>query len=67
LDIINDFYLPLGIELYPCVTGLVNSILPGLDEQLEDLQKKVTEILDKMCELVGKKYLVGAVWLVRGV
>jgi len=45
--------------------GLVISILPGLDEQNEQLQKRVYSILDKAGEAVGRKYLLGAIWMVN--
>lgn len=43
--------------------GLVISILPGLEEQNELLQKRVFSIMDNAGEAVGKKYLLGAVWM----
>lgn len=44
--------------------GLVISILPGLEEQNELLQKRVFSILDNAGEAVGRKYLLGAIWMV---
>ena len=64
LDLIEDYYLPLGRNLIPCIPGLVISILPGLEEQNELLQKRVYHILDKAGEAVGRKYLLGAIWMV---
>ena len=58
------YYFPLGIELIPCMPGLVMSILPGLDEQNEALQKSVLEALRVAGECVGTKYLLGAIWMV---
>lgn len=65
LDLIEDYYLPLGKNLIPCMPGLVISILPGIEEQNELLQKRVYGILDKAAEAVGRKYLLGSVWMVN--
>lgn len=40
------------------------SLLPGLAEQNEDLQKSVYEALGKAGECVGTKHLLGGVWMV---
>jgi len=65
IDLLNKYYFPLKIELIPCIPGLVMSLLPGLDEQNEELQKSVHEALRKAGECVGTKYLIGAVWMVN--
>jgi len=43
---------------------LVVSILPGVDEQNEALQKNVYETLDLLSDTVGKRFFIGAVWMV---
>lgn len=37
----KEFYYTLGIELVPCLPALLVTILPGLDEPNEDLQKTI--------------------------
>lgn len=32
LEIIRNYYTPVGRDLIPCLPGLVLSILPGLEE-----------------------------------
>ena len=64
IELLNKYYFHLKIELIPCIPGLVMSLLPGLDEQNEELQKSVLEALKKAEECVGPKYLLGAVWMV---
>ena len=53
LDLIENYYLPLKMNLIPCIPGLVVSILPGLEENNEEIQKKVLHTLDmQLKELV---------------
>jgi hypothetical protein len=35
LELIQRHYIPLGRELIPMISGLVSSIIPGLDDQNE--------------------------------
>ena len=46
LALIQKYYLPLGPHLIPCLSGLVVAILPGLEENNEELQKNVMNTLD---------------------
>ncbi len=64
LQLYREHYFPLGKQLIPCITGLVVSILPGVDEQNEGLQKDVYSTLDQLSEVVTKKYFIGAIWMV---
>lgn len=64
LELLNRYYFPLKLELIPCIPGLIISLLPGLNEQNEELQKSVYEAFKKAEECVGTKYLLGAVWMV---
>jgi len=61
----RDHYFPLGKQLIPCITGLTVSILPGVEEQNEALQKDVFNTLDQLSNCVTKKYFIGAVWMVN--
>ena len=65
LSLYREHYFPLGKQLIPCITGLVVSILPGIEEQNETLQKDVFSTLDQLSNCVTKKYFVGAVWMVK--
>ena len=38
------------------------SILPGLDDQSENINRLVWKILDKLQGIAGEKYLIGSVW-----
>ena len=65
LDLVTEYYFPLKLELIPCIPGLIVSILPGLEERDAELEKKVLYTLDKAGECVGRKYLIGAIWMVN--
>ena len=64
LDVIEKNYFPLKYDLIPCIPGLIIAILPSLEDNYEELQKKVFHILDKAMECVGKKFFMGSIWMV---
>jgi hypothetical protein len=41
LDLIQAYYLPLGKALLPCLSGLVISLLSGLEEEGSDIYQRV--------------------------
>lgn len=61
LEIIQKYYFPLNLQLIPCIPGLILSILPGLDENLEELKNNVFKTIEEAENCVGKKYLYGAI------
>jgi len=63
----REHYFPLGKQLIPSITGLVVSILPGIEEQNENLQRDVFSTLDQLSNCVTKKYFLGAVWMVNSI
>ena len=65
LDLIEDYYLPLEINLMPCISGLINSILPGIEEKQDLIRKRVLNTLDHAMKNVGRKFLMGAIWMVE--
>lgn len=62
LKIIEENFL-INTEILPMIVGLVTSILPGLEEKDEVIQKKIFDILNKLQSCVGEKFLIGAVWI----
>lgn len=64
LELYKNHYLSLGKELIPCLPGLVVSVLPGLDEQNEEVQKGVLFILDELLSQTGSpKEFIGCLWM----
>ena len=62
LKIIEKFYVDT-IAVVPMLVGLVNAIIPGLNENHEELAKKIYSIFDKISSLLGRKWVDGAVWV----
>lgn len=62
LQIIEDNFL-IHCEILPMIVGLVTSILPGLEEKDESIQKRIVDILGKLQVCVGERFLVGALWI----
>lgn len=52
-----------GPELIPMLPGLITSLLPGLDEQDESLQKMVIRTFQGLTSSVGQKFFIGHIWL----
>ncbi|EGR29100.1 n-terminal domain protein [Ichthyophthirius multifiliis] len=63
LDIIEKYFFPLEKELTPCASGLIVSILPGMIENSEPLQRKTQQIFEQLQEIIGKKYVYGILWM----
>lgn len=63
LSIIEDTFLIMGVEILPMIVGLVTSILPGLEEQDEMLQKRIFKIFKEMRKCVGEKFFVSSIWI----
>ena len=64
MEIIRKYYFPLKLEIIPCIPGLVMSLLSGIDEQNEALLNDVLRTFEDAEKCVGKKYVIGAVWMV---
>lgn len=62
LQIIEENFL-ISVEILPMLVGLVTSILPGLEEKDEAIQKKIFEILSRLQQCTGEKFLIGAIWI----
>ncbi|EGR32622.1 hypothetical protein IMG5_076520 [Ichthyophthirius multifiliis] len=63
LKLIDDFFLDLEIQLIPFLPALIASILPGLQDNDEQIKKQTQNILDKIQSIVGYKYFFSALWL----
>ena len=63
IALIYENFLQMGVELIPMLPGLVTSLLPGLEEQDESLQRKVLKVLDGIKQSVGQSFIIGAVWI----
>jgi len=45
------------------IGGLVSSVLPGLDDEMEVIQKEVLDVPDNAMVSVGRRYMVGSIWM----
>ncbi|KFG41812.1 Dopey, N-terminal domain-containing protein, partial [Toxoplasma gondii p89] len=63
LDLINAYYLPLGTHLTPCLSGLLVSMLPGLDDDKAPAFGYVSSTLWRLRDCVGERTFVAALWL----
>ena len=63
--IINEIYLNLNdIEFETCLSGLIVSILPGLEDQNEKLNVSIKSTFQKFLEKIGKYKFFGVLWTI---
>lgn len=62
LALFRRFYLPLGAELVPLLSGLTLAVLPALEEQDGELQRLVWEFLAELSACAGERFFLEAVW-----
>ncbi|PFH37119.1 hypothetical protein BESB_035770 [Besnoitia besnoiti] len=63
LDLINAYYLPLGRQLIPCLSGLLVSVLPGLDDDKAPVFTYVLSTVWRLRDCVGERTFAAALWL----
>nr|XP_054753790.1 protein dopey-1-like [Lytechinus pictus] len=61
LNIYEEHYLPLGEHLKPALTGLLQGILPGLEEG-SDFFDRTNTLLEQLCAGMVKSNFYGALW-----
>ena len=49
-------------ELELCITGLLVSILPGLDDQSEDINKTIKEVFSIIRNIISDRIFFGVLW-----
>lgn len=62
LDIYQQYYLPLGTDLKPCLKSLILALLPGFEEE-NDIYERVFEILESLCNKVGDFFFYHCLWI----
>ncbi|EEA07550.1 Dopey, N-terminal domain-containing protein [Cryptosporidium muris RN66] len=66
LDLIDKYFLPVGPCLLPCLSGLIVSLLPGVENPKSECYDRVMRtfqlISDKEC--IGEKNFMCTLWLV---
>ncbi|POM85314.1 Dopey, N-terminal family protein [Cryptosporidium meleagridis] len=66
LDLIDQYFLPLGPGLLPCLSGLIVGLLPGLEDSKSEcydrIMKTFQSISSRNC--VGEKNFMCTLWLV---
>lgn len=63
LKLVEKYFIKLGPELIPAIVGMTVSIIPGLSENSEEMQKRVYAVLDGLAAEVGRRFLYSAVWM----
>ncbi|KAF7457947.1 Dopey, N-terminal domain-containing protein [Cryptosporidium felis] len=66
LDLIDNFFLPLGPTLLPCLSGLLVGLLPGVEDSKSECYDRVmrTFHLISSDNCVGEKNFMCALWVI---
>lgn len=62
IDLFNMFYLPLGENLLPCLTGFVMASVPGLEETNSEFYRSIVKLLEQVKVKVGAENLYHSLW-----
>jgi hypothetical protein len=62
LSFYEQYYLPLGTSLGPCLSGLIMSILPGLEEESSEFYERCLKLLDYMAKKATRPLFFRALW-----
>lgn len=64
LQIIEDYFVPLGVLLTPAINGFVVSLISGLEEKGGEFYAKSLSILQKISGATSPTLFFGSVWKV---
>ncbi|KAJ1614008.1 Dop1p-like protein [Cryptosporidium canis] len=66
LDIIDQYFLPLGPCLLPCLSGLLVGLLPGLEDSKSECYDRIMRTFQSISSesCVGEKNFMCTLWLV---
>ncbi|KAI7822798.1 Dopey, N-terminal-domain-containing protein [Kickxella alabastrina] len=64
LDIFEEFFIPLGSSLRPCMKSFIVGVLPGLEEGTVEIFNRVMQLLDKLRDTVDAAFFFETMFLV---
>lgn len=66
LDLIDQYFLPLGPGLLPCLSGLLVGLLPGLEDSKSECYERIMRTFQSISSrnCVGEKNFMCTLWLV---
>lgn len=65
MDIYESHFLPLGVALKPAFVGLLQGLLPGLEEGAEFFER-ASSLMERFCEAVEPSFFYTSLWQVSG-
>ncbi|KAK1940346.1 dopey, N-terminal domain containing protein [Babesia divergens] len=64
LNLIEQYYMPLGKKLLPCLIGMLICILPGLDDDKSESYEQVYKVLERISDCVSERNYMRALWII---
>lgn len=61
LNIYEQYFVPLGIELRPALSGFFSGVLPAYDSNL-DFFEQTKSLLHKICDAVHQNFFTNQLW-----
>jgi hypothetical protein len=63
-QIINNYFLPLGVHLGPLVPALINALSPGLIENNPEIEAEIFKIFNYLNGNLPGPYFYGSMWMI---
>ncbi|ORX53715.1 hypothetical protein BCR36DRAFT_348582 [Piromyces finnis] len=63
LNMYEKYYLPLGKDLKPCMKSLILALLPGFEDEGNEYYEQTYNLMNKLCDIVGKEYFYHCLFL----
>jgi len=63
LNLYEKYYLPLGKDLKPCMKSLILALLPGFEDEGNEYYEQTFNLMNKLCDIVGKEYFYHCLFL----
>lgn len=63
-QIINNYFLPLGVHLGPLVPALINALSPGLIENNPEIEAEIFKIFNYLNSTLPGPYFYGSMWMI---
>jgi hypothetical protein len=62
LDIYEHHFIPLGQSLIPALSGIIISLLPGLEEESSEFYERSGRLMDGICNATSPILFYRALW-----
>lgn len=62
LSLFEEFYVPLGTQLIPSLSGFILALLPGIEDPTSETYNRVLNLLESLKNCTGKPLFMLSLW-----